>query len=524
MRCGRAASRGADRGGAARSALEVAHPRRRHHHHPSAAEVGAPAQIDVLAVEGDLVVEAAEAAEQVGTDQQAGRRAGRTRRGRRRAAPGRSRRARRSDRSRRSGRRRDRRAAARCGSSHSTSFGPTMPAFERYSSSTSSRMASGSRATSSWRKQKKPLSPSTSRRTSLAAGPKPGLPSTARTKARGSGGADPIGHDHRVRRPPGQASSGWRSPARPGRPGSRRSVTPVTRLVHHHHGHDGRCELAGGFHDHTRLAARPADEPVTLRRSRTLASTRRTRVLAIVSTLRYAVFIDATESSPADLDTPRTSAPSPGQHLRVPLDRLQQARPLEARSRARPTSSSRSLRPSSSPPGCRRRRATPPTSSSASACSTVQQAAGAPPRAGRARSATTDGAAARHQPGADRGARRPRSRLGSRKLDERLDALEAKLDSAVEAHGRARCPSRPVRSSARPTRSPRPPASRCAGSSAPPPDPTSLEPGASRNRRSAEPAADVDHHDRRSRWSPGTTARRRRAACSPSRPRSCRTA
>ena len=70
-------------------------------------------------------------------------------------------------------------------SSHDTSFGPTRPAFERYSSSTIARTASGSRATSSWQMQKNPLSPSTSASTSLAATPKPGLASSGRTNASG---------------------------------------------------------------------------------------------------------------------------------------------------------------------------------------------------------------------------------------------------------------------------------------------------------------------------------------------------
>ena len=72
----------------------------------------------------------------------------------------------------------------------STSLGPTMPAFERYSSSTSSRIASGSRATSSWQKQKNPLSPSTRRSTSLAAAPKPGLAPSVADERVGQASAD----------------------------------------------------------------------------------------------------------------------------------------------------------------------------------------------------------------------------------------------------------------------------------------------------------------------------------------------
>ena len=72
------------------------------------------------------------------------------------------------------------------GSSQETNLGPTKPAFERYSSSTSRRTASGSRATSSWQNRKKPPSPSTRRSTSLAAAPKPGLAPRSRTNASGS--------------------------------------------------------------------------------------------------------------------------------------------------------------------------------------------------------------------------------------------------------------------------------------------------------------------------------------------------
>ena len=47
-----------------------------HDHHARSAEVGPPAQLDVVAVEAQCRVEAAQAAEQVGADQQAGRRQG----------------------------------------------------------------------------------------------------------------------------------------------------------------------------------------------------------------------------------------------------------------------------------------------------------------------------------------------------------------------------------------------------------------------------------------------------------------
>ena len=152
-----------------------------------------PAQVDVLAVEAHRRVEPAEGAEQVGADQEAGRRDGEhvgdgvvlllvdladlDAAGR--AAPKRSTSRPTSWRTR--------------GLSHVTSFGPTMPALERYSSSTITRMASGSRATSSWQKQKNPLSPSTNWATVLAAGPKPGLPPSASTNASGRTAEDAPG-------------------------------------------------------------------------------------------------------------------------------------------------------------------------------------------------------------------------------------------------------------------------------------------------------------------------------------------
>ena len=159
--------------------LAVAGPGVGHDQHPGAGQVGPPAQVEVVAVEVDVRREAAERAEQVDADQQARRRdaedvahgvvlllvqlAGLDRR--------------------RGSRRRGRRSSPTCwstlGRSQSTSFGPTMPAFERYVSATSSLMVDGSSATSSCRKQKKPA-PSTSFRAWLAAGPKPGLSPSAR--------------------------------------------------------------------------------------------------------------------------------------------------------------------------------------------------------------------------------------------------------------------------------------------------------------------------------------------------------
>ena len=56
--------------------LAVPGPRRGHDHDPGAAEVGAPAEVDVVAVEVDRRVEAADRPEQVGANQQARRRQG----------------------------------------------------------------------------------------------------------------------------------------------------------------------------------------------------------------------------------------------------------------------------------------------------------------------------------------------------------------------------------------------------------------------------------------------------------------
>ena len=79
----------------------------------------------------------------------------RTRRGLRRAVPGRPRRARCPRTARRSGRRPCRPRAGSRGASSSTTLGPTMPAFDRYASSTRSRTASGSGAASSWQNRRK---------------------------------------------------------------------------------------------------------------------------------------------------------------------------------------------------------------------------------------------------------------------------------------------------------------------------------------------------------------------------------
>ena len=54
----------------------MTHPGGRGDHHPGAADVGPPAQVDVLAVEAHRRVEPAEGAEQVGADEEAGRRDG----------------------------------------------------------------------------------------------------------------------------------------------------------------------------------------------------------------------------------------------------------------------------------------------------------------------------------------------------------------------------------------------------------------------------------------------------------------
>ena len=56
--------------------LAVTGTGRRHHHDPGAAEVGPPAEVDVVAVEVDRRVEAGDRPEQVGANHQAGRRQG----------------------------------------------------------------------------------------------------------------------------------------------------------------------------------------------------------------------------------------------------------------------------------------------------------------------------------------------------------------------------------------------------------------------------------------------------------------
>ena len=53
--------------------LAVTDPRRRSDDHSCAADVGAPAEVDVLAVEAHRRVEATEGAEQVGAHEEAGR-------------------------------------------------------------------------------------------------------------------------------------------------------------------------------------------------------------------------------------------------------------------------------------------------------------------------------------------------------------------------------------------------------------------------------------------------------------------
>ena len=112
--------------------------------HPGAREVGPPAQVEVVAVEVDRRARSRRAR---GTGRRARAcrpTARRRRRARRRAAPGRARRARRLESITPNAVDAEaRRAAARPGRSQSTSFGPTMPALERYISSTSSRMATG---------------------------------------------------------------------------------------------------------------------------------------------------------------------------------------------------------------------------------------------------------------------------------------------------------------------------------------------------------------------------------------------
>ena len=151
----------------------------------------------------------------------------------------------------------------------------------------------GSSATSSWRKQKNPLSPSTRRSTSLAARAVAGVAvdgadERAGDHVRGCGsGTSPGSPVHQEQElQVGVVLVGERPP------GPRRTrSTGRSGLVDHHHGHDWRGGLLGGFHERARLAVGDPPARVTRRRRTLHASTRSEtmkKVLAIVSSVRYA--------------------------------------------------------------------------------------------------------------------------------------------------------------------------------------------------------------------------------------------
>ena len=140
--------------------------------HARAREPGPPAEVDVVGARGTSP-DRSRRARGTGRRARASPRATRRRRrGRRRAVPGRPRRARSPRTGRRSGRStcRPRGGPRDCRGRRAS--GPTMPAFDRYASSTSRRAASGSSTTSSWQKSRK-TAPSTEARASLAAAAKP---------------------------------------------------------------------------------------------------------------------------------------------------------------------------------------------------------------------------------------------------------------------------------------------------------------------------------------------------------------
>ena len=120
------------------------------------------------------------------------------------------------------------------GSSQETSFGPTKPALERYSSSTSRRMASGSRATSSWQKQKNPPSPSTRREHLVGGRAEAGVGAEVADEGVGKARRDLASMRHRLAgggrrpadRPAGTACSGWGSPGRRASRASPRTSSP----------------------------------------------------------------------------------------------------------------------------------------------------------------------------------------------------------------------------------------------------------------------------------------------------------
>ena len=141
--------------------------------------------------------------------------------------------------------------SSRSGSSHSTSFGPTMPAFDRKASSTSWRTVAGSSATSSWRKKKKPRAFDELQR--LVRGrSEPRVGVEPADVGPGKPGGDRCSHvafaarvddEHREVR---VVLSGERG---------QQLVEPCAGIVGNQHGDDRRRRLRLGLHNGPRLAA-----------------------------------------------------------------------------------------------------------------------------------------------------------------------------------------------------------------------------------------------------------------------------
>ena len=187
--------------------------------------------------------------------------AARTRRGRRRAVPGRTRRARRCRRPRRTGRARARRAAADVARPSRRASARPCPAFDRKSSATSTRTASGAecdvvvadagRSRCPPRRGAGPRSP---------AAPKPMVPGSERTNAPGSTArirAVMLGGQCFVTLRDQEQGAEVRIVLCCER--CQGLVEPVARLVHDHDGHDRRNELRVRLHDGARLLPESPD-------------------------------------------------------------------------------------------------------------------------------------------------------------------------------------------------------------------------------------------------------------------------
>ena len=129
-----------------------------------------------------------------------------------------------------------------------------MPAFDRKASSTSWRIVAGSRATSSWRKQKNPA-PSTSSSASFAAGPNPGLVVEPPDVGRGEVGGNPRGHVLVAR---GVDDEHGEVRVVLGGERGEQLVEPCAGILGHQHGDDRRRRLRLGLHNGPRLAAEVA--------------------------------------------------------------------------------------------------------------------------------------------------------------------------------------------------------------------------------------------------------------------------